>query len=909
MKNKLRIKLFIIISLFMLTFISINTSVNATLWFMGFEGGTVGQQYGDSNFYTSLDYNEGLGYQVAYVYDNLPFYGTRDYYIYFEDYYYSRPNICTFHYNYTTVSSMTYFKMYIRQYASCNGEWTYYHFRNNASQEVINIRLGLSNPLSYYQYQDFDGIWIQAGIFYTLSGYDYVGWQILSNDTVTYFTNLNETTDTPRNVLTDMRVTNTKIDSQEESSLYKFLIDNINYETGTISGIPTNETEMGLYTINLRLHNIVTGNILYWKGKNVSGGQYSVMGSKDYTDCYLILEDFPTGYGNNNYCLTETFPITFNFTEGSIIDFSFTNSMALTDFLCNIGVNDIFFKGMTYQLEVHSGSIYDIYLQPTIYIDGVDYNYCGGNDITNGYVSVCLNKKEYAFGESARLQYYLPTGNWLISNGWLTHGWYFAFFDTSEYFYGSRLNKWDYINRLEITPEQFDGNRHTSDFEITTYNWHGYEQYYQKYECCILNYENGWFDKELMFDRMFFYSTGSDFSPNGSIISVSPSPAYSGQAVTISFLSNGIGRLEINYPSGEKMFSQAYLYSNAIHNITKTIIGNGIYSIELYTYSAVTNTTDLVAHQFLTVSVLGENGTYGSYGYGVPYLYIPQYRVIAGYDTISIFYRTYRNNSRLNITSPRGELTFFSTTVSNESDNVLTIESQSYMQIGTWNVSLEGGDIYGNLETLNTSFNVITEENSWIEFSKHTFYDNEPFGLFIKHGSYRVSLTFYKNDIAQGESILFNVGEPEESTIYSVPFNKVTPSIGYWRVEMWRINDRNIIYELAEWNCYVISSPYIAPITGEFSFATIPVLFKILISIVIILVTTLSPLAFGIFLTKKTHITELKIPHLLYVGFFMFGMSICVGMGIMDIAYIFAVLFVIAMISIIVWVKEKQGAE
>lgn len=670
-----------------------------------------------------------------------------------------------------------------------------------------------------------------------------------------------------------------------------------------------NETYNSIY---FKFYDITTNNIIHWKGAIVDNSE---MGILDYTNCYLLSTYFPTGYGNDEYFISDVMTMNFNFTDSIYATFYLSGSLSSNNnFLCNINGIDIFFKYKTISLKLYAGQTYNIYLEPTYFIDGVSYSYCGGNDKTNGLVSVCLTKSEFAYGETIRMQYTLPSGNWLNNNGWLTTGWYFAFYNRDDYFFGLRLDNWQYVNRYQLTPNDFDGNRHTYEFDLTQYQnpdksntIYGYDKYYNDYEIAIVNFNAGWFDKTYMFDNLIFYCTGDVFSPNGTITSITPNPCYIGQPVTISWLSNGVGALEITYPNGEIYFRTNYGYSTGIHMLTKTITAIGTLAVNLYTISNLVNNTIPVDTDTLFCNQLGINGTYGSYGYGVPYLYIPIYRGIAGYDTIYIYYRTYKNDSKLEIKSPRGETSFFSTTVSNQSDNILSIELQTYMQLGVWEVTLYGGDINGTSITLLSDFNVVNEENNWIEFSKHQYVSGEPFTLFVKH-SYRVALTFYKNDIAQGETLIFNVGE-NDNTLYTVPIEKVSTSNGNWRVEMWRINDRNQVYELAEWNCIVIQGKYIPPASvGGFFGIIIPPFVMLILGIITTLLITMLPLIIGLALSRKKGGIP-NIPALLYVAFFFFGLIVSVLFGFIDIVVPFIILLGLIIAFAVMWIRGKATGE
>jgi hypothetical protein len=376
-----------------------------------------------------------------------------------------------------------------------------------------------------------------------------------------------------------------------------------------------------------------------------------------------------------------------------------------------------------------------------------------------------------------------------------------------------------------------------------------------------------------------------------------------GQEVSIAWQSNGNGYIEICYPNGHVYYRQPYGYSSGVHTLTKTITAIGTLAVNLYTNSLLYNNTLPVDTDTLICTPLGTNGTYGSYGYGVPYLYIPSYRGIAGYDTIYIYYRTYKNDSILNVTSPRQEQTFFSTTVSNQSDNVLAIPLEPYMQIGVWNVTLTGGDISGNTIVLSSSFNIVNEEGNWVEFTKNVYNTNEVFSLFIKH-TYRISLTFYKDDIAQGESLIYEIGE-NDNTIVNIEKSLIALMAGNWRVEMYRINDRNIVELLAEDICMVEYAKAIdEPLNIDF-IGVIPAPIKLLIGIIIPVIFALIPLLVTASLSRKGK--DIDNLELICVAFFFFGMFISIMLTFLPVASIFIVLLGVIVTFALMYIQRKEG--
>lgn len=686
--------------------------------------------------------------------------------------------------------------------------------------------------------------------------------------------------------------------SQSFDIIYKFTVECVEEETPSNDTSETNATAKDIY---IKFYDKSNGDLLRFKGLDVAE---SLMFSYDFIDA-LLYSTYTTNGLRSSYQTNDYLTVNINFTEGTFItfkvmDFDFKNYRGREDGSYKM------FKAMEYTIQAYEGQTYTFYLEPVGFIDGVIYNN-SGNDKTSGSVECAINKRYYDFGETIRLRYKLPSEQWLVENGYVRSSYYrLKIYNKDDYLFGyvRRNAFWEASRVYEYAGLIFDNTYHTLDIPIISYNAYGFDDYYNDYEIVIENWDRDFLKKDTLLDSLYFWVTGDEYIPNGTIYDIEPNPAYFGQSVTISWFSNGQGRIEINYPSGDTYFSVPYLYSDGLHTIEKTMTGIGTFSVELYTYSILENTSYPVDTDTLVVNPLGGNGTYGSYGFGLPYLYIPNYRVIAGYDTVQIYYRTYKNNSILKVLSPRGETTYFSTTVSNQSDNVLNIPIPNYMQIGEWNVTFLCGDINGTSTTLYSSFNVVNEENNWIEFTKHVYNTDEVFEVFIKH-SYRVALTLYKDDVAQGETIIFNLGEYANAK-YLIPLSVITPSIGNWRVEMWRINDRNIVYELAEDECIVKQGTNKNKIDIGFGIV-IPPLIKIILGILIVVVMTILPMLISFALSRGG--TSINIPALVYVAFFFFGLVISVILDFISIIVPFIILFGLVIAFAVMWLRGQSTGE
>lgn len=640
---------------------------------------------------------------------------------------------------------------------------------------------------------------------------------------------------------------------------------------------------------------VLEDGLLHYKGNNIAE---STMGSLNYCEMLIYNSNLTPSGMINSYSTTGKIGITATFVEGDYYTFNFMNS-GNQPFNCRIDGEIRKFSPKTKTYRLYTGKTYNIFLYPVNYIDGVDYPYNGGWKYYNdGSIKLYLTNRNYDFGETLRMRYILPSLHRLEDDGFPTGGWWIGIYNMDDYGFLGYRDKWNYVIRKLLEPEDFgDSDWSTWEFSLTEGN--GFEDTYQKYEIVITTGEAGWpFQHEILREK-YFWCTGIDFVPEGEITSITPNPCNLSDTVTISWTANGRGDIQICYPNGDYYTGVPYGYSDATHETDFHIGTTGKLIVKLYVDSPLAGTE---GRELVDTDYLWCNTTSGfeEWGYGVPYCWIPQNRLIAGNSTLYIHYRTYKNNSILWVYSPRQETTWFSTTVSNQSAYTYNFVLPEYMQIGLWNVSFECGDIYGNNITLNTSFSVITEEGNWIEFTKNVYNTTEEFGLIVKH-KYRIALTFYKNDVAQGESLVFE-DHALDNEIFRIPHNVLKPEVGDWRVEMWRINDRNRVYELAEWECKVVAGKF--P-TYQGAGGVLPVVLpplSYILGMIISMFCIMIP-----FVVNKGIKSQKGVPPITYAMTGSLGLIVCVLLGFFPAWTISFIVITGIIVTVFFWVKNKKG--
>ena len=443
-------------------------------------------------------------------------------------------------------------------------------------------------------------------------------------------------------------------------------------------------------------------------------------------------------------------------------------------------------------VTLYPGRTYSIFLSIYGYDDEDLISYCKmdrwgdefGGDPFDAFF--CIEKENYSLGETLRTKYRLPTEYWMLNNGYGTGGYTFQLFDKSKQWWENPVKTWpvsDYNG--------FTGDFET-DFQITINTDNEFNetarQYYLRIGSNFLN---------PFVDCPDFFVGSEAWEPSGEILAVDPDPPAYGQETVISFIANNTCKLKLVHPGIPDEWSEEYLYSPETHFYRFNPFAYGYWNVILYVKNS---DQQFVEEDNKGFTVVDDAGEPGEPAYNIEYLYIPDYRIIAGGNqSVNIQYRILSSTGFLNITSPRGEQSPFSTRINSSGrQHVFTLKPP--IALGTWNVTLVGN------ETFQSSFNVIAEENNYVEFIKNEYYEDEEFSLLLKH-SYYVALRFYKNGEAVGQSWRLREGQYPFETNLPVPFQYARPSVGSWRVELWRVNQELQMYKLAEWSCRVIPRP------------------------------------------------------------------------------------------------------
>lgn len=219
--------------------------------------------------------------------------------------------------------------------------------------------------------------------------------------------------------------------------------------------------------------------------------------------------------------------------------------------------------------------------------------------------------------------------------------------------------------------------------------------------------------------------------------------------------------------------------------------------------------------------------------------------------------------------------------------------------------------------------------DSFIEFYHHDYCDygigskptlvyhlnNTQCNLYNKY--YFEIINKANEEVAMNGFIDFTVGTSE--VFDTMELQKSFYEIGQYYISLWNLTNnvqKDSLVMLSQDTVIVCTKGKVGLDSGNkvnldntggnsfgFVIATLPMYAKVLISLVIILTLTLTPLAFSMLLNKTN--VKVDIPALLYVAFFFLGIVSCILLGVLDYWVLFVVLFGIIVTFAVLWIQDK----
>jgi hypothetical protein len=130
---------------------------------------------------------------------------------------------------------------------------------------------------------------------------------------------------------------------------------------------------------------------------------------------------------------------------------------------------------------------------------------------------------------------------------------------------------------------------------------------------------------------------------------------------------------------------------------------------------------------------------------------------------------------------------------------------------------------------------------------------------------------------------------------------------GEYYVMLFNIDSDGIMNELLYTSTSITVCDKAGSSTIVIDFSTIPTMFKLLVSLLIIITLTITPYALASFINRGN--VEIKMPGLVYIAFFFLGIAVSVLLGLLD-AWIFVIIFFGIIITIaLLWLRGQSEGE
>ena len=561
-------------------------------------------------------------------------------------------------------------------------------------------------------------------------------------------------------------------------------------------------------------------------------------------------------------------------------------------------------------LHVYPTQEFTIHISDSTYTS-VTYTNVKHDTTANEPCMLASDKRMYTQGESVNFQYKVPTAQQLSKIWYLPTSYYYLWIydvDNLGWLFqatdgGLSADNYAYRSNYAIS---LDGVEHYLQWNYDATEVSGYKTVtggIDQYKAYIGHRGGGLFGADIILvGKLEFFIEGGIFTANGNITSVSPVSPELGQKATITFDVNNNGYMTVRNllaPQETEIILTSFAKFTGSKQVNYTFWDFGEYKLDLYVSDGINYTSV----DSTTVSVTTTNGSYGGFGYNVEFLTVEPARAIAGFDTIFINYRSLNSNGIILVNDSRGQQTPFSTQVGIKT-GVLNISLPNYAEIGEWKITLKANS------TLNTTFQVVAEENNWVEFGKNIFYPDEPFEIELKHDR-KIEVVFYKDNVAYGSDWYLDTGLLP-SGIYEVPRDKAFPEIGDWKVEIWQVNNFIKIQKLAQDTCKVIQRPSdvtLPEVSDELVdyLSNIDPFFKSLIGLFVVLLCTFLPMLAIKNVGEMGINIKVDIPPTLYTVCAGIGAIVSFTLGLWAIEYAFFICVMAGFGTFALYLIGKRG--
>lgn len=397
------------------------------------------------------------------------------------------------------------------------------------------------------------------------------------------------------------------------------------------------------------------------------------------------------------------------------------------------------------------------------------------------FVDLCTDKQIYEYGEQTLIRFYLPEFQEMFNCQWIDGDNYQLWiYDTDDLGYWGETDGG--TSATFTYPEDEVFNPDTGG-QYTYINWNAPEPTggVDSYRMYIGHEEGGLFGRDYSLAELDFAVRNATFTPEGNIQSMSPNPAFIGQNVNISWTANNDGKVtykNLLNPDGTEQTLTTFerAVDGHVYHTDKQFIYFGVYDIKLYVNGQIGFDEVDTARLYVNST----NDTIGSYGYGVEYLQVNPERAIGGYDNMQITYNTLKNDTVVIVKDSRNQRTIHSFLL-DKGFGTKNFQLPNRASIGEWNITMHAN------ETLYTTFQVVADENNYIEFGKNSYYDNELFNVKLKHDR-KVEIEFLKDGEGRGKNWFLQESQKNYG-FFEVSQDIVIPEPGEWTVNLYEVNE------------------------------------------------------------------------------------------------------------------------
>lgn len=542
------------------------------------------------------------------------------------------------------------------------------------------------------------------------------------------------------------------------------------------------------------------------------------------------------------------------------------------------------YTNYSYKFQWFHGNTYNVVLYPNTFTLWENEQTITENGLEFG---VRTDKFSYQYQEQIRIQYKLPTVQQLTDKGYSINSFHIKGYNQSFFP--------DIIYLTKNTP--FNCNIFSNTW-VDAPSFLAVKPPTGLTRMTFMLYRNWWWfiDATRVSVQVSIYDYVTSFKPHGNITSVLPLNPVVGEETTINFNANNNGYIQIeNLGTHSLVYNQSFLKPVGNAYVYYTFSGIGAYLIHLKVWNGVS----LHENDTYYLWVNSSGSEYEDWGYNTEYLTVEENRLIAGYDFLTVYYKSKINNTEIRVKSPSGSYMPFGTTVSNITSGTYKVKLPEWLQIGEYNITMN--TTHGILWEI---FHIVADENNYAEFEINSYAINSSVSFYIRH-NVRCKVIILKDGVPYGQDYFFDNNTVSEGYFPLADTSFFTT--GVWTLELWETNnqiprklmssDTALFYE-TKTSIDKIDTSILNSISFIFD---APLCY--FIGVIIIVLLTISPLLLGLLIGGNLDLSS--IPQFLYLVLAIVGFVLDILLGFFPPWSIFVLIMICVMIALILYLKGK----